>query len=470
MISDAELKKLTLSSAAKLIRQKQISPVELTESILKRSETLNDRMRAFITVTSDLALAGARSAERDIAGGKASGTLHGVPISLKDLYDTKGVRTTAGSKVFENRVPAEDATITKKVLAAGAVLVGKNNLHEFAYGTTTVNAHFGTARNPWNPEYITGGSSGGSASAVALSLGFGSFGSDTGGSIRIPASLCGVVGLKPTYGRCSLRGIVPLSWSMDHAGPLAQTVEDTAMLFDVIAGHDPQDPYSYNKPFAGPTTLHGKIKGLRIGIPRPYFFDSLDVQVETAIEAAIQEFQHLGATVRDVELKMAPLQRGIWAQIASPEAYSFHEELLKEHADEYGADVRSRLQIGRLLLSSDYLRAQRARALMREEARQVFESVDIVVTPTVPITPPRIGQTLAQRGTVSEPVGVSLTRCTRHFNVTGQPAISLTCGFTKDGLPIGMQIAGRPFEELTVLQAAYAYEQHAGWSERRCTL
>jgi aspartyl-tRNA(Asn)/glutamyl-tRNA(Gln) amidotransferase subunit A len=470
MIHESDLKKLTLSAAAKLIRQKQISPVELTESILRRVDSLNDRMRPFITVTAEPALAMARAAEHDVVQGKASGILHGVPISLKDLYDTKGIRTTAGSKVFESRVPTEDCTIAQKLYSAGAVLIGKTNLHEFAYGTTNVNSHFGTARNPWNPEYITGGSSGGSASAVALSLGFGSMGSDTGGSIRIPASLCGVVGLKPTYGRSSLRGIIPLSWSLDHPGPLGQTVEDIALLFGVTAGHDPGDPYSADKPPSSLKTLDGKIKGLRVGIPRSYFFDNLDPQVQSAIDAALKTFQQLGASLRDVELKMAPLQRGIWGQIACPEAYSFHEQLLKDRGQDYGADVRSRLQVGRLLLSADYVRAQRARTLMREEARRVFETVDVLVTPTVPITPPRIGQGSAQRGSVSEPVGVSLTRCTRHFNVTGQPAISLPCGFTTDGLPIGLQIAGRPFEESTILQAAYAYEQDARWFERRCTL
>jgi len=466
---DADLKKLTLSSAAARIRRKEISPVELTQSVLQRIEALNDRMRAFITVTPDAALDAARAAEHDVTSGKEVGPLHGVPISLKDLYDTKGVRTTAGSKVFENRVPAEDAAVVSKLRAAGAVIVGKTNLHEFAYGVTTVNPHFGTARNPWNAEYISGGSSGGSASAVGLSLGFGSLGSDTGGSIRVPASVCGVVGLKPTYGRCSLRGVVPLCWSMDHVGPLAQTVEDAALLFGVIAGHDWKDPYSANVPVQK-LPLDGNVKGLRIGIPRGYFFDSLDVQVEAAMNAALKTFERLGAHLIDVELKMASLQRGIWSQIASPEAYSFHEELLKTSADKYGADVRSRIEVGRVLLSSDYVRAQRARTMMREEANKVMGSVDILVTPSIPITVPRIGQGMAQRGSVTEPSGVALTRCTRHFNITGQPAVSLPAGFTTDGLPIGLQIAGRAFDEATVLRAAHAYEQDAGWFQRRCSL
>src|SRR5215471_3572903 len=245
MMTDAELKKLTLARAAAMIRRKEISPVELTETVLHRAQALNDAMRPFITLTADTAIQRARAAEREILDGREVGPLHGVPISLKDLYDTKNIRTTAGSKVFENRVPSEDASVVGRLYSAGAVLVGKANLHEFAYGVSTVNPHFGTARNPWNSQHISGGSSGGSASAVALSLGFGSLGSDTGGSIRIPASVCGVVGLKPTYGRCSLRGIIPLSWSLDHPGPMALTVEDVALLLQVIAGYDPGDPFSH---------------------------------------------------------------------------------------------------------------------------------------------------------------------------------------------------------------------------------
>jgi aspartyl-tRNA(Asn)/glutamyl-tRNA(Gln) amidotransferase subunit A len=468
---ESDLKKLTLATAAGLIRRKELSSVELTEAVLGRVARLNDRMRAFITVTADRAMDRARTADRESMEGRTIGPLHGVPVSLKDLYDTKGIPTTAGSKVFASRVPAEDGTVVQKMKEAGAVVIGKANLHEFAYGVTTINPHYGTARNPWNPDYISGGSSGGSASAVAMSMGFGSLGSDTGGSIRIPASVCGIVGLKPTYGRCSLHGVVPLSWSMDHPGPMGQTVEDVALLLGVIAGYDPADPFSQNKPVpAYLAALSGNIKGLRIGVPRLYFFDDLAAEVEAAIQAALKTLTRLGANVVDIHLPSAPLQRGIWSQIASPEAFSYHEKFLEAHGPEYGTDVRSRIEVGRLLLSIDYVRAQRARTLMKEECQKALQSVDVIVVPSLPITPPRIDQTTVQRGSVKEPTGVALTRCTRHFNVIGFPAISIPCGFTANGLPIGMQIAGRAFDEATVLRAAHAYEQDARWFERRCDI
>jgi aspartyl-tRNA(Asn)/glutamyl-tRNA(Gln) amidotransferase subunit A len=470
-MTESDLKKLTLTTAARLIRRRELSSVEMTETVLGRIARLNDRMRAFITVTADRAMDEARKADRDLLEGRTIGPLQGVPVSLKDLYDTKGVPTTAGSKVYANRIPNDDGTVVQKLKEAGAIVVGKANLHEFAYGVTTINPHYGTARNPWNPDYISGGSSGGSASAVALSMGFGSLGSDTGGSIRIPASICGIVGLKPTYGRCSLHGVVPLSWSMDHPGPMGQTVEDVALLLGVIAGYDPADPCSQNKPVPSYVdALTGNVQGLRIGVPRPYFFDGLAAEVDAAVSAALKTFERLGANVVEIDLPSAPLQRGIWSQIASPEAFSYHEKLLEAHGTEYGADVRNRIETGRLLLSIDYVRAQRARTLMKKESQKVFQSVDVIVVPSLPVTPPRIDQGTVQRGSVTEPTGVALTRCTRHFNVTGLPAVSIPCGFASNGLPLGMQIAGRAFDEATVLRAAHAYEQDARWFERRCEM
>jgi len=467
-MTDQDLKKLTLGSAAVLIRKKEIKPTELTEAVLHRIGRLNDHMRAFITVMADRAMDQARVAESGLVRNTNVGVLHGVPMSLKDLFDTNGVRTTAGAKVFTDRIPTEDATVVRKVQDAGAVIVGKANLHEAAFGVTTINPHFGTARNPWNPDHISGGSSGGSAAAVALSLGFGSLGSDTGGSIRIPASICGVVGLKPTYGRCSLRGVVPLSWSMDHPCPIARTVEDVAILLEAMSGHDPLDPSSRDTPVPHYLeALTGNLRGLRIGIPTTYFFESLEPEVESALKDALKAFQKLGATIHEVQLKTSTLQRGIWSQIACPEAYSFHERYLETQGEQYGADVRGRIEVGRLLLSIDYVRAQRARTLMKEEMKQVLKSVDVIVTPTIPVPPPRIDAPTIQQGNVRVPVGVALTRFTRHFNLTGQPCISVPCGFTQDGLPLGMQIAGRPFDEATVLRAAHAYEQEAQWN---CTV
>jgi aspartyl-tRNA(Asn)/glutamyl-tRNA(Gln) amidotransferase subunit A len=372
----------------------------------------------------------------------------GVPVTVKDLYDTAGVQTTAGSKVFANRIPQADATVVKKLKNAGMAIVGKTNLHEFAFGVTSVNPHYGTPRNPWDPERICGGSSGGSACAVALKMGFGSMGSDTGGSIRIPAALCGIVGLKPTYGRISLSGVVPLSWSLDHAGPMARTVRDVAMLMEITAGDD----LSY----AG--ALDQNIKGVRIGIPKNYFYEELAPAVEAAIQKALGDLEKLGARLIPIELPYVSIHRGTWLQIASPEAYSFHESHLKNHAALYGADVRGRLEPGRTLLSTDYVRAQRARTLIKQECKRVFETVDAIVTPTVPIVAPCIDDL----GTAA----ASLPRFTRYFNVAALPAISIPCGFSAEGLPIGMQIVGKAFDEFTVLRIAHTYEQEARWFER----
>jgi aspartyl-tRNA(Asn)/glutamyl-tRNA(Gln) amidotransferase subunit A len=335
---------------------------------------------------------------------------------------------------------------------AGAVIIGKTNLHEFAYGVTTINPHYGTARNPWDRERICGGSSGGSASAVALGMGLASLGSDTGGSIRIPASFCGIVGLKPTYGRVSLRGVIPLSWSLDHGGPMTRTVEDAAMLMEIIGGADVEPPRYVD-------ALTAEIKGVRIGIPKNHFYEQLAPPVASALHAALRHLEKLGAETVDVEAPDISIHRAVWLQIASPEAYSYHEFHLQKHADLYGADVRGRLEAGRALLSIDFVRAQRARSLMKENCKRLFERVDVIVTPTTPVAAPRIEEAKAVAG--------SLTRCTRFFNIVGLPAISIPCGFTPEGLPIGMQIAGKAFDEFTVLRVAHAYEQDAMWFERR---
>jgi aspartyl-tRNA(Asn)/glutamyl-tRNA(Gln) amidotransferase subunit A len=454
-MTDAELKTLTLARAIRLISEKKISPTELASAVFTRIERLNPDMRAFITVISPE------------ASNALQPPLKGVPVSVKDLYDTKGIRTTAGSKVFAERVPREDATVVKKLKDAGGMIAGKTNMHEFAFGVTTVNPHFGAARNPWDRERISGGSSGGSASAVSLGMGLASLGSDTGGSIRIPAALCGVVGLKPTYGRVSLRGVVPLSWSLDHPGPLTRTVEDAAILMEIIAGHDPLDPYTRNTGVPRYTAaLSGSIKGIRVGIPNRYFYDDLAPAVEGAVHKAVRTLERLGAEIADVDVPGIDIHRATWLQIASPEAYAYHERLLLEHAAEYGPDVRFRFEAGRALLSIDYVRAQRARTLIKDRCKRLFDDVDVIVTPAVPITAPRIEDVNKPWGSGSETAAASLARFTRFFNVTGLPAISIPCGFTADGLPVGMQIAAKAFAESTVLAVAHAYEQDARWFER----
>jgi aspartyl-tRNA(Asn)/glutamyl-tRNA(Gln) amidotransferase subunit A len=449
-MKEAELKQLTLAKAASLIRSKELSPVELVQATLERIESLNERMRAFITVMGEQALDRAKAAEREIAGGHRP-PLQGIPVSIKDLFDTKGVSTTAGSKVFADRVPSEDAAVVRKLYEAGAVIVGKTNMHEFAFGTTTVNPHYGTALNPWNPERISGGSSGGSASSLALSMGLGSMGTDTGGSIRIPASMCGIVGLKPTYGRVSLEGAVPLSWSLDHAGPMARTVEDVAILLNAVSGHD----------CAGKLT--GDIRNLSVGVPLTYFYERFDNEVENALRSALKVLEKLGAQLVEVDLPSAPEQRRIFDQIVGPEAYVYHEPFLKERGELYGTDVKGRIEPGAAMFSTEYVRALRSQALMKQECEAIFEAADVIVTPTLPIPAPRIDSLQKPWGSDSETAIASLTRFTRPFNIVGLPTVSVPCGFTTDGLPVGMQISGRAFDEATVLRVAYAYEQDAKW-------
>jgi aspartyl-tRNA(Asn)/glutamyl-tRNA(Gln) amidotransferase subunit A len=469
-MTEADLQQLTLARAATMIARRELSPVELTQAIVARIERLNPEMRAFITVEGDRALAAAQAAEAEIAHGHTR-PLQGIPVSVKDLYDTDGIKTTAGSRMLADRVPTQDATAVRKLREGGAVTVGKTNLHEFAFGLTTVNPHYGTAKNPWNKDCTTGGSSGGSAAAVALGLGMGSLGTDTGGSIRIPAALCGIVGLKPTYGRVSLHGVIPLSWSMDHAGPMARTVEDVAILLEAIAGYDPKDPATQHVPVPRYTdALTGEIKGLRIGIPETYFYERLAPEVDSAVRMALKSIEKAGARIVPANLPHITVHRGVWLNIASPEAYSYHENHLKSRADQYGRDVRGRLEAGRTLLAVDYVRAQRARSMMKEECKKIFDSVDAVITPAVPIAAPCIEDLHQPSGLATETNATSLARYTRFFNVIGLPAISIPCGFTSGGMPIGMQIAGKAFDECTLLRVAHAYEQDAGWFKRRPTM
>ncbi len=467
-MSQIDLKSLTLASAARLVRSKQLSPVELTRAVLERIQSLNEPMAIFITVTADHAIARAEQAEAAVARGDELGPLHGVPISLKDLFDTKGILTTAGSRVFEDRIPEEDATVTARLMAAGAVLVGKTNMHEFAFGPTSINPHYGPVRNPWDDEHVSGGSSGGSATSVALSVALGSLGSDTGGSVRIPAALCGTVGLKPTYGRVSIAGAVPLSWSLDHVGPLTRTVEDAAIMMEVIAGHDPRDNYSRQVPTPRYSEeLQGGIRGLRLGVPRETFYARLEPEVDQAIQTALRQLERMGAEFVEIDVPKAHLQRAIFANIASPEAFSCHEKHLASSPELYGPDTRARIEAGRLMLSTDFVRAQRARSILKVELAAVLEAVDLMVTPTVPVSAPRIDQTAIEWDDGTESIVGALTRNTRLFNITGLPAITVPCGFTSRHLPVGLQIIGRAFDEASVFRAAYAYEQDAGWWERR---
>jgi len=454
----------TISSVSELaprVRTKEISPVEITRECLSRIERLNPSLNAFITVTAESAMAEARAAEEEILHGKWRGPLHGIPIALKDLIDTAGVRTTSASALHENRVPMEDAEIVRRLHQAGAVLVGKNNLHEFAYGGSSLVSHFGDVHNPWDAKRIAGGSSGGSAASVAAGMCCAAIGTDTAGSIREPAALCGCVGLKPTYGRVPSRGVIPLSVSLDHVGPLAATVSDAAMVLQAIAGYDPCDITSSDVPVADYVSgLKDGARMLRVGVLRAYFFDDLDAEVSSAMQHALLGIETLVREVRDIQLEV-PTDRTLQAA----ESYAYHAESVAKNPDLYKAETLRRIRTGEKISTADYIRQRSELEETRRTIRDVFSTVDLLVTPTTPITAPEIAELKASPDAL-RPAELKLLRNTRPFNVWGLPAISIPCGFTQSGLPIGLQIAGPPWREDLVLRLAHVYEQATAWHKR----
>ncbi|MGB2694905.1 MAG: amidase [Dehalococcoidia bacterium] len=470
MITTTDLCYLSLAELAGRIRAKEVSPVEATEAVLERIERLNPKLTAYITVMAEQALADARAAESEIASGKYRSALHGVPIGVKDLCETKGVRTTAGSKILGYWVPDRDATVVTKLREAGAVIVGKLNLHEFAFGALGLNPHYGHARNPWDTERITGGSSSGSGAAVAAGLCFAALGSDTGGSIRIPSSFCGIAGIKPTYGRVSLYGVVPLAWSLDHIGPMARTVRDCALVLEAIAGHDPNDPSSADAPVERwSEALEGGIEGLRIGVPVPYAFppggragEETEPDVAAIVREGIATLERLGAQVRELELPIIQQYWGAASTVLLGEAAAYHKENMEQRPQEYGDDVRLRLGWGMDQKAVDYVRGARLRDEARRAADDVlFSNVDLLAMPTTRRTAVTFDSISKDDPTLG------LTRLTAAFDATGQPAMSVPCGFTEEGLPVGLQLVGRSFDERTVLRAAHAFEAAAGlWARR----
>ncbi len=459
---------LTISQLSKLIEKKEVSPVEVTTSFLERIDQLDGQINAYITVLEEEARKSSQEAERAILSGNHLGPLHGIPIAVKDIFMTKGIRTTAGSKILADFFPKEDATVVQRLKEAGAVIIGKTNLHEFAYGMTTDNPHYGPTRNPWDMERIPGGSSGGSAAAVAASLCSGSLGSDTGGSIREPASLCSIVGLKPTYGRVSRFGVIPLAWSLDHAGPITKSVEDSALILTTIAGKDVRDSASSDAPVPDyAKALGGAVKGLRLGIPKEYFFEELDDEIHNNVKKAIGVLQGLGIAVEEVSLPYVKYSPTLLWVITGAEANSYHEPFFKTRIEEYGRDVRANLEVAQFVLATHYLKAQRVRNILREQVLEVLNKVDVIISPTTPLPAPKIGQRELKIGErdISDVGGMGRFTCP--FNLSGVPAISLPCGFTSSGLPIGLQIAGRPFDEETVLKVAWAYEANTGWQQKR---
>ncbi len=447
-----DLVAMTIADAGRLLRARETTSVALTEAAIARMDATEPHLNAFITPTPELALAAAAQADKDLAAGNDRGPLHGIPIAIKDLCATKGVRTTAGSKVLGDWVPDFDATVVTKLHEAGAVSLGKLNLHEFAFGTTSLNEHYGPVHNPWDLSRHPGGSSGGSGAAVAAGVVFGAIGSDTGGSIRIPAALCGTAGLMPTYGVVSRAGVAPLSWSLDHIGPLTRTVEDSALFLKAIAGYDAGDPGSLETP-AGwdPASSLGKsLRGIRIGVARSQF-ERVQPEVAERVNEALAVLLRLGASVTDVQIPM--LDEGFRLPIISAEAASYHARWLQECPEKYSDSVRRAILSGFGVSAVEYLDALRVRREFTEEVRMVMEGVDVVAMPTCPAVAEEIE-------TEHEYYMAVLTSPWDH---TGQPAISVSCGFGTGHMPVGISFAGRPFEEATICQVAHAYEQEAGW-------
>ncbi len=452
----------TIAQLAPRLRRKEVSPVELTQACLRRIEKLNPALNAFITVTADSALAEAQLAESELIRGEWRGPLHGIPIALKDLIDTAGTRTTAASALFEHRIPAQDAEVVHRLRDAGAIILGKNNLHEFAYGGSSLVSFFGDVHNPWNVEHVAGGSSGGSAAAVMAGLCFAAIGTDTAGSIREPAALCGCVGIKPTYGRVSARGVIPLSWSLDHVGPLAASVGDAALVLQAIAGYDALDVGSIHMTEGDYISgITGSPENLRVGVPRNHFFEALDDEVATALEQAIDIIRTLVGETHEVEIEV-PTDRTVQAA----ESFAFHAAGIERNPDLYQPETLRRIRSGEKITATEYIKKRRELESERRNAQEFFADIDLLLTPTVPVAAPAIAG-LKKDPAALRPAELLLLRNTRPFNVWGLPAISVPCGFTKNGFPIGLQIAGPHRREDLVFRLACAYESATEWYQRR---
>jgi aspartyl-tRNA(Asn)/glutamyl-tRNA(Gln) amidotransferase subunit A len=471
----SDLTALTLKRASELLRSRTASSVDLTQACLRRIEQYDRAVNAFITVTADFALAAARELDAEARRGRWRGPLHGIPIALKDNIDTAGVRTTGASELFKDRVPTEDAEVARRLKDAGAVLLGKLNMHEFAYGPTSSVSYFGPVHNPWALDRISGGSSGGSAAAIASDMCFGTLGTDTGGSIRIPSSHCGVVGLMATYGRVSNRGVIPMAWTLDHVGPICKSVEDAALMLSAIAGYDERDPTTVDMEVPDYSrAFRMQVSKLRLGLPRASFFDGLDAEYAKAIDDAIGVLRRLTASVADVQVPPAVGAPTIWG----PETYAYHAKTLTESPEKYQPSVRTQMIRSGEMRPEVYAEARRQVDLVRREIKKVFANVDLLITPTMkgppaliagnpnPNPPASAAKPVAGRGGA----GAGGLNAPGVFDVYGVPAITVPCGFTSSGLPIGLQISGAPFAESTVLALARAYEQATEWHTRRPVL
>ncbi len=447
---------LSLAEVSELVRTQSVSPVELTRACLEEIEQRDSSLNAFITLTANSALEQARQAESDIRRSRWLGPLHGIPLALKDLIDTAGVRTTAASALYAERIPQKDAEVVRRLKNAGAVLLGKTNLHEFAFGGSGIISHVGPARNPHNPAHITGGSSSGSAAAVAANFCYGALGTDTAGSIRLPASCCGIVGLKPTYGRVSARGVVPLSWSYDHVGPMARSVRDSAMLLQALAGYDADDAASQSVPVPDYAfALQQDPRHLRVGLERQFFCADLDPEVAACFNDALRRVERVAAGLWEIAIAVDTDRT-----VAKAETWAYHRDLVSEHPEAYQPETLRRVRACADVQTYEYIAARRSLERMRRTVPGIFHHVDLLVTPTVPIPPPSFVE-LGAKPEELRAKELTLLRNTRPFNVLGLPAISIPCGRTRSGLPLGLQIAGRPWDEASVLCLALALEQAA---------
>lgn len=458
-----------LLDVAEKIRTRQVSPVEVTKSVLARIDALDDRLNAFVTVLSEQALDDAKEAEREILAGRYRGPLHGVPISIKDLFATQGMRTTAGSRVLANHVPGHDATVVERLRTAGAIIVGKTNMLEFAYAA--VHPDYGPTPNPWDLTRSSSGSSSGSAVAVAAGMGYGSIGSDTGGSIRLPAAYCGIVGLKPTYGRVSRHGGIPVSWSADHFGPMTRTAGDAAALLGAIAGEDPRDPTSGRVPVPDYVAeLDGELAGKRLGVSELYLRQHVDPTVKLLVEQAIATLERLGAKVEEISLPPPFEAVAALLAILMPEATVYHLRWLREQPESYSSAVRERLELGAVTPAVSYIQGQQARRRFIDEFLTAMEPVDLLVTPTGPTAATLLEGDLITGDEADPEVLAALIHFSGPFNLIGFPAVSVPCGFTSSVLPVGMQLIGKPWQEGPLLAAAHAYERATDWHRRLPTV
>ena len=449
---------MTIQEAAEALRARKVSSVELTTAALKRIRAVNPKLNAIQTLLEESALESARQADQELAKRIDFGPLHGIPVAIKDVFETKGIRTTCGSKLFEKFVPDRDAAVVEKLDEAGAVLIGKAGMHELAYGVTSNNPHFGAVRNPWDPERIPGGSSGGSGSAVGSEMVFMAMGSDTGGSIRIPAAYCGTVGLKPTFGRVSRYGVMPLDFSLDHMGPLTRSVRDAALTLQALAGFDPRDETSSRRAVGSymPEACCG-IPNLRIGWPENYYFDCVDPAVKAGVESMAAAAERAGARITPVRVPDIAAMNSVARVTLMVEASALMEPFL-DRRHMFGADVLALFDQGRFIPATDYVNAQRLRRIMQREFRALWETVDCLITPTAPIGAPKIGESTVRIGAETEDVRLASTRLVRAINLLGLPALSLPCGLDKDGMPLSAQIIGKPFDEATILRVGAAIE------------